>query len=323
MPEPVSLAATASVIFIRIPGFTRKPVAEQAQLKGLLDELVERAVVPLAPRQRIVLDATEGAAIVLPGFTGIALGTARRMQHAAAQTPFCIGVDHGPLQVREDVHGVTTLVGDGLAAAVTVAEFAQPGQVLASRAFREALAKAAPESAAELRKAGDFTDSRVRNHELFAFDPKADARQRRRWLFAALSGAGLILALGAGGRAIRQEIIASQQPAILVLDIKPSGYVLIDGVQAGNSPPLAQVPVKAGPHTIEVRNTDLPPLKLQLTLVAGERMTVSHTFVLPPPPPPPPPKPVIKPAKPRPQPQQQPERPLSFWEKVKRTFGFY
>lgn len=315
MSEPTSKPATASVIFVRIPGFARKSVSEQAQLKDALDALVAAAVEPLAPRDRIVLDATEGTAIVMPGFAGIALGTARRMQHAAEGTPFCIGVDHGPLQVRDEAHGVTTLVGDGLAAAVTVADFAQPGQVLASRAFREALKNAVPASAAELRKAGDFTDNRVRTHELFALDPKAAARRRFRWLRTAVGGVALILAIGAGGRMIRQEIIASHRPAVLVLDVKPSGRVWIDGVEEGATPPLTEVPVKAGPHVIEVRNGDLPPLKLQVSLGAGERMTVSHTFVLPPP------KPVVRPAQ-KPRPQQQQQRPLTFWEKLRRTFGF-
>jgi hypothetical protein len=312
MTDTAPQTALASVIFVRIPDFARKAVIEQATLKDALHGLIADAVAPLAPRQRIVLDATEGAAIVVPGFMGIALGTARRVQQAAADTPFCVGVDHGPLQVREEAHGVQSLVGDGLAAAAMVSEFAQPGKLLASRAFREALAAVLPESVDELRKAGDFTDSRVRSHELFALDPKADARRRRRWLAAALAGVVVICSIGVGARYARLEYEASKRPATLVFNVKPDGQLLIDGEEVGFTPPLNELRVNAGPHEIEVRNGKLPPLKLQVNLAPGERLAVTHTFVLPPPKP----KPA---AKPRPRPSQ-PEP--TFWERLRRTFGF-
>jgi hypothetical protein len=321
MTESEQRPAQASVIYVRIPGFARKPVVEQAVLKDALHGLIADAVAPLALRDRIVLDAAEGAAIVVPGFPGIALGTARRVQAAAVDTPFCIGVDHGPLQVREEAHGVVALVGDGLAAAVTVAEFAEPGTLLTSRSFREALKTAAPESAAELRKAGDFTDSRVRTHELFALDPKADARRRRRWYAAALAGVALILGAGVAGRMVRQEIEASHRPGILVLDVKPSGQIFVDGEDQGTSPPLTELRVKAGSHLIEVHNGDLPPLRLQANLAPGQRTAVSHTFVIPPPPPPPQevkPKPKPKPAQKAKPPQPKP----TFWEELMRKLGF-
>lgn len=324
-PDPMTESdprpAQASVIYVRIPGFARKPVVEQAMLKDTLHALIADAVEPLAPRERIVLDAAEGAAIVVPGFPGIALGTARRVRDAAAGTAFCVGVDHGPVKAREEAH-VVSVVGDGLAAAVTVAEFAQPGSLLASRAFRQALKSVAPESAAELRKAGDFTDSRVRTHELFSLDPLADARRRRRWYAAAVVGVALILGAGVAARMLRQEIEASHRPGILVLDVKPNGQIFVDGEDQGMSPPVTELLVKAGSHLIEVHNGELPPLRLQATLAPGQRTAISHTFVIPPPPPPPQePKP-----KPKAKPVQKAKPPAppkpTFWDELMRKLGF-
>ena len=87
-------------------------------------------------------------------------------------------------------------MGDGIAVAASVAQFAPPAQLRVSRAFREALADAAPGREALLVAKGTSTDSSLRRHELFARDARAVVRRGRR--YRALSGAAFIVVLAAG-----------------------------------------------------------------------------------------------------------------------------
>jgi hypothetical protein len=57
--------------------------------------------------------------------------------------------------------------------------------------------------------------------------------------------------------------------------------VFIDGEVRGTSPPLTEIAVDPGPHTIEIRNSPSPPLKLEVSLGSAEGMTITHTFAAP------------------------------------------
>ena len=70
-------------------------------------------------------------------------------------------------------------------------------------------------------------------------------------------------------------------PAVIRLEITPRGIVFIDGEVRGTSPPLTEIAVDPGPHTIEVRNHPSPPLRLEVSLRSGEGMTITHSFVAP------------------------------------------
>jgi hypothetical protein len=87
-------------------------------------------------------------------------------------------------------------MGDGIAVAASVAQFAPPAQLRVSRAFREALADAAPGREALLVPKGTSTDSSLRRHELFARDARAVLRRARR--YRALSAAAFVLLVAAG-----------------------------------------------------------------------------------------------------------------------------
>jgi len=77
---------------------------------------------------------------------------------------------------------------------------------------------------------------------------------------------------------------AAPKPASIRFQIKPEGFVYVDGVAKGRTPPLTRIEVSPGRHSIEVRNGEFPPLKLRVTLGHAEEMTVTHSFVAPHPP---------------------------------------
>lgn len=292
-------AIPASVVFCRLAEFGARPVAEQARLKEGLEDALASAIAPLATAHRIVLDAPEGAAVVLLGSPETALALGERLRAAAAKLPLAVGINHGPVKLAmRGAHG-PALVGDALTASAAVAEFARPGGILVSRSFRDALADAAPDRAEALRASGTFTDAAVRSHDVFAPDKAVGASRRRRAFVLGTLGALGILAAGVAVRRGRRAADArARQPALLALAVLPWGEVFVDRERRGRTPPLRNLEVSPGRHTIEVRNGDNAPLTLNVDLQPGESLAVRHTF-----PPPPPPAPTVA----APQPAAKPE----------------
>jgi hypothetical protein len=189
-------AFVASVVFLRIEDFATRPASEQARLRAQLEAVVAVTAAELPPASRIVLDASDGIALVVLADPRGALRVAERALNAtAAGLPLCIGLNHGALRLLgSGDDGV--LVGDGIAVAANIAQFAPQSELRASRAFRDALAEAAPGLEASLIPRGAPTDAALRRYELFARDRRELARRRRS--FAALSAAAFVAFFAAG-----------------------------------------------------------------------------------------------------------------------------
>lgn len=333
----VSPPTLASVVVLRILEFTRKPVAEQFRLKERLDALVTFAIRPVPAAARIVLDAPEGVAVVVLDGPAVALELAQRSQFAAEGLRLCIGVNHGPVMSALDAQRGPGLIGDGLTAGVTLSNAAKPGRFVASRSFREALKASDPRRVRELGPAGTYTDAQLRAHELFALDWRpAFARRMRLIVYGTLTLAAI---LGAGfvARFARLALEPAPPPpalpAVIRLEITPRGDVLVDGVLRGTSPPLTEIEVLPGPHTIEVRNSPSPSLMLEVTLGSREGMTITHSFAAPAPAAKIAPKSTAKAtpkstAKSAPKRQVQPpekerrKTPGDYWRQFRRDIGF-
>lgn len=200
----------ASVVFLRIQDFARRPATEQARLRAQLEAVIAVTGAEIDPARRIVLEASDGAAVVILRHPVAALRLAKRALGAgAAGLPLSAGVNHGALQLSGR-KGAEAMTGDGIAVAAALAEFAGPARLFASRSFREALADAEPGREIALVPAGSFKDAGLRTHEVFAADEGAPARRRRR--YAAVS-ALLAVALLSGGIGAR---ISHEGPRPLV-----------------------------------------------------------------------------------------------------------
>jgi hypothetical protein len=293
MPEPAGTTATASVVLLSLADFAKRPVAEQARLKERLEALIGRAIEPLAAVDRIVADTADGAAVVVLAPPADALLLARRARRMAQETgnslPLRVGVNHGPVGVAADASGEVRLVGDGIAAGASITPFAASGQVVASRAFCDALAATGAELAVRPRSAGTVTDANLRAHEIFTFEPEHDGtpadaalapRRRRAVLVAGLSAA-VILAAGVTARGLRRAAARAKQPGSVELAITPWGEVRVDGEVKGRSPPLKHLEVNPGRHTIEVRHAQHAPITVQVEVSPGEEVTVRHAFSTP------------------------------------------
>ena len=208
----MSASVFASVTFLKIQEFARRPVSEQARLRAQLAAVVAVTAAEIEPARRIVLEASDGVAVLVLGDPPAALRLAERALTAvAAGLPLSAGLNHGAVQIAEGGNGGKGgkgrkarsgegMAGDGIAVAASVAEFATPPRLLASRAFRDALADAAPGAEAALVPAGTFTDTGLRAHELFRPDARALARRDWRYAGACVASALLLLAGGIGTR---------------------------------------------------------------------------------------------------------------------------
>jgi eukaryotic-like serine/threonine-protein kinase len=65
---------------------------------------------------------------------------------------------------------------------------------------------------------------------------------------------------------------------VLQLAISPWGEVEIDGRPAGTTPPLNQLQLTEGTHTVTVRNADFPPHTLTVQVSADRPTVVRHRF---------------------------------------------
>jgi hypothetical protein len=291
----------ASVAYLRIPHFEDLPVAEQVAHKERLHQRTTDALAAVASEDRAVLDADDGLALVLFGEPRDALDTCERIHGHDEFDPVQIGLNHGPLALSSSGPDAR-VVGDGISGAAAAARFAEPDRLLVTDGFARALRITAPARAADLARAGDFTDTRVRQHVLYAPDPGRSALRRRRFALYAVGGVAAILLLGVIGRGIYQPIMRSR-PGLLVLDVRPRGDVYIDGVFHGRTPPLTEVSLAPGPHRVQIRSSGFPQFNLLVEVKPNERQTLTHTFSR---------------AAAAEAPRQKPD----FWRDMKRRFGF-
>ena len=200
MPAGVT-TALASVVFLKMHEFARRPVTEQTRLRAQLEAVVAVTTAEFDPASRIVLDAADGAVVVILRDPLGALRLAERALFAAAAgLPLSVGINHGAVQLAGAGKGDEGLAGDGIAVAANVAEFAGPSALLISRTFRDALADLQPGLEAQMLPAGNFTDAGLRTHELFAPDHRVPRRRRRKYVAASLAAVILLVGAGVGAR---------------------------------------------------------------------------------------------------------------------------
>ncbi|HEX4782320.1 MAG TPA: PEGA domain-containing protein [Usitatibacter sp.] len=295
---PSAKPVYANVAFLRIPQFDALPVGEQALLKDELERRVRSVTEKLDPADRIVLDAEDGLALVLFGEPEKALALARSMQPAGEQR-LQVGLNHGPLALV-GAGGDERVLGDGLTSAAAAARFAAPDRMLVTREFARALERRDPALAAQLADAGEFTDTRVRQRSFFTPQPALAVAYRRRMLAYGVLGVIAILSLGWAGREAAKRLFPPP-PAVVKLNVKPRGEVYVDGAYSGRIPPLREISLAAGTHTIEVRNPGFAPHQVKIELHPGEQTAIAHTFV----------------RAPAPRERQQP----GFWDNFKKRFG--
>ena len=64
----------------------------------------------------------------------------------------------------------------------------------------------------------------------------------------------------------------------MTVAVAPWGEVVVDGSVQGVSPPLTQITLPPGLHTIEIRNGSFEPFVARVELKPGEKLHLQHRF---------------------------------------------
>ena len=173
MAEATTRTVVCSVMFLDIVGYSKGTDAEQQKLKQTFNEVLTRALEGVPPRDVIVLDTGDGAAIAFIGNPEDALAVAIGIRGNVASLPpgslpARMGINLGPVKLVWDINGQLNILGDGINVAQRVMNFAQPAQLLASRSYYEMVSRLSNDYAGLFSLVGTRTDKHVREHEVYA-----------------------------------------------------------------------------------------------------------------------------------------------------------
>src|SRR5438046_1233038 len=157
-----------SVLFLDIVEYSKKPVAEQLELKQMFNRSLSTALEQVPQRDRIILDTGDGAAVTFMGDPEDALFAALAVRNMAAEVAVRLGVNLGPVRLVKDLNGQMNIIGDGINVAQRVMSFAQPGQLLVSRSFYEVVSCLSRDYANLFHHEGARTDKHVREHDVYS-----------------------------------------------------------------------------------------------------------------------------------------------------------
>ncbi len=251
-----------SVLFLDIADYSQKPVAEQLQLKQVFNQALTVALDPVAPRDRIILDTGDGAAVTFMGDPEDALFASMAMRDLASNVQVRMGVNLGPVRLVKDLNSQLNIIGDGINVAQRVMSFARPGQLLVSRSFYEVVSCLSRDYASLFRHEGSRTDKHVRAHEVYAVvgaapGPRrlADAEARGE---STSTTAGWLAATGPLG--LRRSALAAAPLVFFVIVAGGVGARALVAPEPAASPaPAAKAATPAVPVPVPVPATPAPP----------------------------------------------------------------
>ena len=179
-----------SVFFLDIVEYSKKSVAGQISLKERFNAFLSIAIRDVPIGDRIILDTGDGAAISFLGDIEDALQAALSMRSSllgegVRMEPALLvrmGINLGPVRLVKDINGQPNIVGDGINVAQRVMGFADPGQILVSRSYYDAVSRLSQEYAGMFHYQGSRTDKHVREHEVYAIGYPGDFTSTQRSL---------------------------------------------------------------------------------------------------------------------------------------------
>jgi len=71
---------------------------------------------------------------------------------------------------------------------------------------------------------------------------------------------------------------ATGAPVPVRIDVRPWGEIVVDGVARGVSPPLKELRLAPGKHSVIIKNAGLPSFRMTLEVKAGTPAVISHVF---------------------------------------------
>ena len=184
-----SQTIVASSVFLDLVGFSKLPTSGQVLAKDRFNATLRLGLAELGKSNYWVRDLGDGALIICPNSPEHALFVALNVQQAflsSAAIPglpsleLRTGLNLGVLKTNADLEGRANYLGDGINATQRVMDFAQPGQILASRAFVDALAFLHADYATMFLSPQSRPDKHGRTHVVYAVQPSLETLERLR-----------------------------------------------------------------------------------------------------------------------------------------------
>lgn len=168
----------SSIVCLDIIDFAKKSITEQQANKKRLDDLVAQAVVDIPEKDRLIVDTGHGTIISCSGplenaledalFIALTvrdevLNTNTEMEHPLY---VLIGINLGSVKVENsiNVNEAPKIIGEGLIEAQRIMSFANPNQILVSRAYFDMASKLTLEIAQMFEK----YDMHAYEHDIYA-----------------------------------------------------------------------------------------------------------------------------------------------------------
>src|SRR6476646_10656019 len=157
MADQATRTLVGSVLFIDIVGYSKKGVADQVKQKRAFNDMLTAALEQVLPRDRVVVDTGDGAAITFLGDPEGALFVGLAVLDKVGEIPVRLGINLGPVSLIKDIN-----------AAERVMSFAGQGQLLVSRSFFEVMSLLSADYASLFKQERSRLDKHNRAHDLFA-----------------------------------------------------------------------------------------------------------------------------------------------------------
>ncbi|MES2939990.1 MAG: protein kinase [Pseudomonadota bacterium] len=169
-----NLLGTVLALDLVAPGARRAD--ELAALRVTFAELVANALRGIPDDQRVTASTSEGLAVCFMGDpeealkSGLLVRDLLNRRHGRA-LGVRVGLHMGPVRLIPDTAGRLQVMGDGINVAQRVMDFAQPNQVLVSRAYYDVVSRITDDAADAFAYLGPHEDKHGRVHELYAAQP--------------------------------------------------------------------------------------------------------------------------------------------------------
>lgn len=164
-----------TVLFMDIVGYSKLSVDQQMMVKQNFSTLVSDSLRSLPNEDCIKLDTGDGLAMCYLGapedvlYVAVGLRDAFVDVKAICGTCYSVrlGINLGPVKILEDINGQRNTIGDGINAAQRIMSFAQPNQLLVSRAYYDVISCLSEGNPQMFTYIGVHNDKHVRQYDVY------------------------------------------------------------------------------------------------------------------------------------------------------------
>lgn len=178
MNGKMNKTSISSVVCLDVLDFSKKSKDEQQAIKKQLHQLVDRAIIDIPEKDRMVLDTKNGAIVTCSGplesaledalFIALTVRDEVLNTSIGTESPLylVIGINLGSVRLDPNVKAgeAPKVIGEGLTEAQRIMSFANPNQILVSRAYYEMASKLTLEVAQMFEK----YDMHAYEHDIYA-----------------------------------------------------------------------------------------------------------------------------------------------------------